>query len=77
MVARCGVRRLAMALRPAEGEGSVHAATVHKSADPIQVLYSSCNGESCGISLLSVACVSHELHARKILVQDDYDEYYE
>ena len=30
------------------------------------VLYGSCNGESSGVSLLSVACVSHELHARKI-----------
>ena len=45
----------------------VHAAMVRESADPIEVLYGSCNGESSGISLLSVACVSHELHARKIL----------
>ena len=47
---------------------------VHESADPIQVLYGSYNGELCGTSLLSVACVSHELHTRKILVQDDYDD---
>ena len=44
----------------------MHAATVLESADPIEVLYGSCNGESSGLSLLSVACVSHELHARKI-----------
>ena len=44
---------------------------VRESADPIEVLYGSCNGESCGVSLLSVACVSRELHARKIL--DEYD----
>ena len=52
--------------RPRE-ESRVHAATVSESADPIEVLYGSCNGESSGISLLSVACMSHELHARKIL----------
>ena len=40
---------------------------IRESADPIEVLYGSCNGESSGVSLLSVACVSHELHARKIL----------
>ena len=56
-----------MALRAAEGgKLSIHTATVRESADPIQVLYGSCNGESSGVSLLSVACVSHELHARKI-----------
>ena len=49
---------------------------VHESADPIEVLYSSCNGESSGLSLLSAACVSHELHVRKILDEYDY-EYYE
>ena len=38
-----------------------------RSKDPIQVLYGSCNGESSGLSLLFVAYVSHELHARKIL----------
>ena len=47
-------------------ESWVHAATVCESADPIQVLYGSCNGESSALSLLSVACVSHELHAQKI-----------
>ena len=47
--------------------------TVRESADPIQVLSGSCNGESCGLCLLSVAFVSHELHARKILIQDDYE----
>ena len=52
--------------RPRE-ESRVHAATVRESADPIEVLYGSCNGESSGLSLLSVAYVSHELHARKIL----------
>ena len=36
------------------------------TADPIPALSGSCNGESCGVSLLSVACVSHELHAQKI-----------
>ena len=40
--------------------------TVRQSADSIQVLCGSCNGESRGLSLLSVACVNHELHARKI-----------
>ena len=65
MVARCGARRLANTLMPSEG--GIHAATVRESADPIEVLYGSCNGESSGLSLLSVACVSHELHARKIL----------
>ena len=35
-----------------------------ESADPIEVHYGSCNGESRGLSLLSVACVNHELHAR-------------
>ena len=54
-------------------ESWVHAATVRELADPIEVLYSSCNGEPSGISLLSVACVSHELHARKILDEDDYE----
>ena len=44
----------------------MHAATVLESADPIEVLYGSCNGESSGLSLLSVACVNHELHTRKI-----------
>ena len=37
---------------------------MRESADPIEVLYSSCNGESSGLSLLSVACVSHELYIR-------------
>ena len=31
---------------------------VRESDDPIEVLYGSCNGESSGLSLLSVACVS-------------------
>ena len=44
----------------------MHTATVLESADPIEVLYGSCNGESIGLSLLSVACVNHELHTRKI-----------
>ena len=44
----------------------MHAATVLESADPIEVLYGSCNGESSGLSLLSVACVNHELNAQKI-----------
>ena len=46
---------------------------VRESADPIEVLYGSCNGESSCLSLLSVACVSHELHAGKILDEDDYE----
>ena len=71
VVARCGARRLANALMPSEGGKLSTAAMVRESADPIEVLYGSCNGKSSGISLLSVACVSHELHARKIL-----DEYY-
>ena len=58
---------LANALMPSEGGTRVHAATVRESADPIKILYGSCNSELSGISLLSVACVSHELHARKIL----------
>ena len=37
----------------------------------IQVFCGSCNGESSGLSFSSVACVSHELHARKILDKDD------
>ena len=37
----------------------------------LKFLYGSCNGESSGVSLLSVACVSHELHTGKIL--DEYD----
>ena len=40
---------------------------VRELADPIKVLYGSCNGESSGILFFSGACVSHELHARKIL----------
>ena len=52
--------------RPRE-ESRVHAATVRESADPIEVLYGSCNGELSGVSLLCVACVSHELHTRKSL----------
>ena len=35
-------------------------------AFPIPVLGSSHTGESCEVLLLSVACVSHELHIRKI-----------
>ena len=46
---------------------------VCESADPIEVFYGSCNGEWSGLSLLSVACVSHELHAWKILDEDDYE----
>ena len=68
MVARCGARRPAMATMHVRGRKiRVHTATVRESADPIEVLYCSCNGESSGVSLLSVACASHELHARKIL----------
>ena len=70
MVALLGVARAARLWRQCRPkEGCVHAATVRES---IQVLYGLCNGESSGLilSLLSVACVSHELHARKIL---DYD----
>ena len=55
------------ALRLAEGGRPSTAATVHESANPIQVLYGSCNGESSGLSLFSVACVSRTLHARKNL----------
>ena len=55
--------------RPRE-ESRVHPATVRELADPIQVLCGSCIGESSGLSLLSVACVSHELHAGRFLVQD-------
>ena len=51
----------------------MHAAMVRESADLIQIIYGSCNGESSGLSLVSVACVSHELHAPNIL--DEYDEY--
>ena len=41
-----------MILRAAEGgKLSIHAATVRESADPIEVLYGSCNGESSGVSL--------------------------
>ena len=43
-----------------------HKAKVRQSADSIQVLCGSCNGESRGLSLLAVACVNHELHAWKI-----------
>ena len=71
VIARCGASCLAMALRPAEGGRLRHAETVHEVVDLIQVLYGSCNGESCGILLLSVAYVSHELHARKTLDEDD------
>ena len=39
--------------------------------ESIEVLYASCNGESSDLSLLSVACVSHELHTQKIL--DEYE----
>ena len=46
----------------------MHAATVGESADPIEVLYGSGNGESSGLSLLSVACVSH---AWKIMDEDE------
>ena len=74
VVARYGAHRLAMALMPSEGgKLSTLAATVRESADLSQVLCGSCNGESNGLSLLSVACVSHELHARKILNEDDYE----
>ena len=66
MVARCDARRLAMATEALREESRQHKATVRQSADSIQVLYGSCNGESSGLSLLSVACVNHELHARKI-----------
>ena len=55
----------------AEGGRLSTRATVRESADPIEVLYGSCNGKSSGLSLLSVACVSHELHTRKIL--DEYE----
>ena len=55
------------------GKLSIHAATVRESADLIKVLYGSCNSESSSLSLLSVGCVSHELHARKILDEDDYE----
>ena len=41
---------------------------VHESADLSQVLCGSCNGKLSGLSLLSVACVSHELHVQKILI---------
>ena len=33
------------------GRYGVHAATVRESADRIEVLYGSCNGESSGVSL--------------------------
>ena len=48
----------------------MHTAIVSESADLNQVL---CGSESSGLSLLSVACVSHELHARMILDVDDYE----
>ena len=44
---------------------------VRELTDPIQVLCGSCNGKWSDLSLLFVARVSHELHARKNLVQDD------
>ena len=65
-VARCGVCRLAMATMQLREESCVHAATVRELVDLIEVLYGSCNGESSDLSLLSVACVNHELHALKI-----------
>ena len=46
---------------------------VRESADLSQVLCVLCNGELSGLSLLSVACVSHELHAWKILDEGDYE----
>ena len=46
----------------------------HESANPIRILSSSCNVESCGLLLLYVACVRHELHARKIRDPRCYDE---
>ena len=55
-----------MATEVLREESREHKATVCQSADSIQALYGSCNGESSGLSLLSVACVNHELHARKI-----------
>ena len=73
MVARCGARRPAMATMRLREESRVHAAKVRESADLIEVLYGSYNSDSSGLSLLSVACVSHELHARKILDEDDYE----
>ena len=59
------------ALRPSEG-GKLSTRS-NESADPIQVLYGSCNGESSGLSLWSIGCVSHELHARNILDEDEYN----
>ena len=59
------------ALRPSEG-GKLSTRS-NELADPIQVLYGSCNGESSGLSLWSVGCVSHELHVRKILDEDEYN----
>ena len=41
----------------------MYAATVRESAGPTEVLCGSCNGESSGLSLLTVACVSQELQA--------------
>ena len=72
VVARCGTCRLANALMPSEGgKLSTRSNGIRES---IEVLYGSCNGESSGLSLLSVACVSHELHARNILDEDNYYE---
>ena len=66
VVARCGARRPAIATLVPRSGVRKHKATVRQSADSTQVLCDSCNGESSGLSLLSVACVNHELHARKI-----------
>ena len=46
-----------------------HKSNALKVCPPI---YGSSNGESSCLSLLSVACVSHELYARKIMNEDEY-----
>ena len=65
-----GVARAAWLWRPhteaLREESWEHKVTVRQSADSIEVLDGSHSGESSGLSLLSVVCVNHELHARKI-----------
>ena len=50
-----GVARVARLWRQCTSEGG--KPSTRESADPFEVLYGSCNGESSGISLLSVACI--------------------
>ena len=49
VVARCSARRPAMAAMQAEGGRLSTRSMVRESADPIEVLYGSGNGESSGL----------------------------